>query len=744
MTTTTDSGTVTLADFDTFTRAIQDADVLYMDQTDNGDVKATALQLKTYVQAGLVLYNPAALSVPSRPLIDTDDILGVEADNGNVKMTALQVKTYVLNGLTNYNPATLAASSTAIGDTDVLLAIQGSTNTKVTAAQLKTYIGASASGYNPATLTVVTRALTDADDFLLTQSDNGNVKVAASTIKTYMQSGLSAYTPSALTASSTAVADADFILAIQGANNTKVTAAQLKTYMGVSGFLSPGALVTTTRAIADSDYVFGNQADNGNIRYTALQFKTYIAAASNSGVITVLVAAPSSIPETRVDGQLDASFLMGNYPVVDPTNYADFGRAASIGLTGVMTRATVANYLASSGYIAAAAINKARYSYTHTAKGATLHGVLTEPLSANMMYNSRPLISPGVIGAATLVASTNGVLSMDGATPAYCLTEGTSTVSHTVRLSMVTLGVLGNYTTASLYVRPNGRYQCTLRGSFLTGASGASAQASVNYDCQAMTASASADGSVGFITALPNGWYRLELCVPALTASDTTANTGGVLFYMKNQNATSGDGLSYAGDGVSGFYIDYLQVEAAPRATSPMPSTATVLGSRTALDLVTYDATSYLTAQAGSLVLDGIVPSRLNGVGSVLATLWDGTTANAFTVTLSPAQGGTGTNKANAQIIVTSTKASTVGVTAKTDFLLVPGAAYRLAISYAASGILISLNGAAALTNTGTMALPTTCNSLALGTAPTQAIVISRLARYDYAMTQVQLNVLTS
>ncbi len=100
----------------------------------------------------------------------------------------------------------------------------------------------------------------------------------------------------------------------------------------------------------------------------------------------------------------------------------------------------------------------------------------------------------------------------------------------------------------SIYVKPNGhnyiQFNC----------SGAISLGYVNFDLSNGTVGTQSLWT-GTIETLPNGWYRLRVVTNTISA--TTALVS--VFAVPASNSASG--VSFAGDGVSGFYMWGAQLE---------------------------------------------------------------------------------------------------------------------------------------------------------------------------------------
>jgi hypothetical protein len=163
--------------------------------------------------------------------------------------------------------------------------------------------------------------------------------------------------------------------------------------------------------------------------------------------------------------------------------------------------------------------------------------------------------------------------------------------------------VSGTTYTASAYFKAKERTKVTIRaGNPATWA------CTVSFDLVAVTATATA-GS-GTITNLGNGWFR---CTATGTAGANAVTT--VLFGLLDASGTA----SYAGDGTSGSYISFAQIETKAFATSYIPSVV-ASGVRNQETGRAPSATSIYTSDFsagvnGATANGGAVAGNIDGIG---------------------------------------------------------------------------------------------------------------------------------
>jgi hypothetical protein len=214
-----------------------------------------------------------------------------------------------------------------------------------------------------------------------------------------------------------------------------------------------------------------------------------------------------------------------------------------------------------------------------------------------------------------LVPSTASVAAPDGSPTVQLFTEDNTTNVHRIFLASTT----GNLThTHSVFVKN----ASGTRRVYLSSDDAFGARQILTFDLQTGTLASNSGGWTDpFITAYPNGWYRI-----GGTITDDGVTT---LFIVGLRDDAL---ISYLGDGTSGIYVWGAQLEANPYPTSYIPtqgSTAT-----RAADVSTSAATTVLESDwyrqdEGTVFCDSTrqftVPT---GKFPVVSSLNDGTTSN--------------------------------------------------------------------------------------------------------------------
>jgi hypothetical protein len=147
----------------------------------------------------------------------------------------------------------------------------------------------------------------------------------------------------------------------------------------------------------------------------------------------------------------------------------------------------------------------------------------------------------------------NSAAAPDGSVTADKLIEDTSNNTHLAR--QIVTAPLGTFT-FSVYVKAAERTRASVSISDnITGL--ASVDVSLTDGSFASTTSGSWTGTVGSVTALPNGWYRVSV----------SASRGAGSVTMPQVTISNGVTTSYTGDGTSGILIWGAQLELGSTAT---------------------------------------------------------------------------------------------------------------------------------------------------------------------------------
>lgn len=254
----------------------------------------------------------------------------------------------------------------------------------------------------------------------------------------------------------------------------------------------------------------------------------------------------------------------------------EFDLAAALPSGVTLSRAGTGYYVNSSGFLASAAANAARFQYDGT---PALLGLLNEPAGTNLALQSNTFSnatwakSRCSIGAA--VTGPDNVAS--SAVP--LVEDATATNSHVIAQN--TTATAGRTYCASIYAKANTRTWLTIfaAGGFFGHPS--TRQVYFNLSTGAIGSAGVPDNMQAGVQTLANGWRRIWV-------SAVCSQTGGAAGYFTYGLANADNGSTYTGDGASSAYIYGAQIEditgfAGPSSYIP---TTTAAASRAA-DIVT-------------------------------------------------------------------------------------------------------------------------------------------------------------
>ena len=282
--------------------------------------------------------------------------------------------------------------------------------------------------------------------------------------------------------------------------------------------------------------------------------------------------------------------------MVDGNNLLDsrvtFTRADSV---------TCATYFNSSGVLATAAANVARFDYDPSTTPATPRGLLIEESRTNLLTYSRDMTNAAWTKTDTTPTRTQ--VGIDGTANSACLmTEGSTLTAYTITAAGATV-TAGATITASLVMKygncPWIRINCTDQ----TGANGYAAWFNIQTGTLGSTGALGTGTAVtSSITNLGGGWYRCVVsCIPS--GSYTSA---GCSF-----NSASANGNTNRVSGAT-YTVDMAQLEVGAFATSPIATTsAAVTRAADTPSMSGVSFTSWWNASQGTFVAKGIFTSQL-------------------------------------------------------------------------------------------------------------------------------------
>jgi len=261
----------------------------------------------------------------------------------------------------------------------------------------------------------------------------------------------------------------------------------------------------------------------------------------------------------------DAQLQELSAPLLGPSLNLDF-------LTGTLdsrvtfTRSTTGTFVGSDGLIQTAAINVPRFDYDPTT--LALKGLLIEEQRANLAtYSQEPSDAAWNKTRSSITADV--MTAPDGTLTGDKLVEDTSE-NNTHRTSVPAISMTsGTYYTFSIFLKAGERTSAFIAMHTANGGNAFTTRPSFSVNLltgaiTGATATVTASSAVSF----PDGWWRVSI---SGLATLTTTNSPTVFM----QNATNA--TSYTGDGTSGLFLWGGQVEAAPYATSYIPTVASTV-----------------------------------------------------------------------------------------------------------------------------------------------------------------------
>jgi len=277
---------------------------------------------------------------------------------------------------------------------------------------------------------------------------------------------------------------------------------------------------------------------------------------------------------------------------------------------------------------------------------------------------------------------------------AYKLVEDTSSGLHYITKSLTSVLTPSADYSHSFFVKKGERYKIKI----VDGADG-SYYASYNLVTGLLIDEGSNTNGKTKITQLSNGWYRLTL------TSNQATNVRYPTLVMLNDDYTSGGSPSYTGDGTSGIYIAYAQLEESDYASSLMlPTTEGSTTSRVADAVTNAGNQSLFNSESGVLFLNiaALVDEGLTTDKWI--ALSDGTSSSSLRIAFS---GGANTIRAYLNVGGAAQSDMTFTIADVTEFS-------KVGFRYAVDDFSLWVNGVERATDTsGSVFSANTLNELA-------------------------------
>jgi hypothetical protein len=235
--------------------------------------------------------------------------------------------------------------------------------------------------------------------------------------------------------------------------------------------------------------------------------------------------------------------------------------------------------------------------------------LLMEPSRTNLLDHSE-YFADVYFGKFNVDVDASDILSPEGKSNSYKVTETTSTSQHAINVSNRPTLTAGSHT-HSCFVKANGVNDIVFYNNGTSGAAG------VNFDLSAGSYSNLVNSATdASIESYGNGWYRISMTFTAVVG------TTGPTIYLRTLS-------SYAGDGVSGIYVYGMQTEAGSFATSYIPTYGAQDTRAKDVSSIT-SVSSLIGSTEGTIYLE--VAALANDLSERRFALSDGTTNNVVRV----------------------------------------------------------------------------------------------------------------
>lgn len=228
------------------------------------------------------------------------------------------------------------------------------------------------------------------------------------------------------------------------------------------------------------------------------------------------------------------------------------------------TRSTTATYTNSSGVLATAAINGARFDYNPVTLAPK--GLLIEEQRVNLCLQSENFSTTWT--NANSVEQTNVIVAPDGTQTADLLQADSSTTASARDLRQNVTGTVTAAHTLSVYAKAkNGTFISLAFRNQAAAANSCSAEFNLATGTISIAAAnaGNATGATASITSVGNGWYRCSI--------SGTADTSGTIFTLIFNGRTTSNSSTVAAN-TELCYLWGAQLEAGAFATSYIPTVA--------------------------------------------------------------------------------------------------------------------------------------------------------------------------
>lgn len=279
----------------------------------------------------------------------------------------------------------------------------------------------------------------------------------------------------------------------------------------------------------------------------------------------------------------------------------------------VLTRsAATATYINSSGYVATAVANEARFDYDPTT--LTAKGLLIEGSATNNFYGSQSFALSGLSlnwFDNAILSRTSGNTDPANGSTAIGFNETLALDYHRINV----YGILTGVVTISIFVK-----QINAARRFAINAgnyAGVSAIFDLTTGLQVGTTGGGASNKSASATAYPNGWFRFSV-------TGTYVADANIYFSICSSTSTDTTGANFTGTTNGGVYMWGAQLETGTSASSYIPTTTSQLTRNPDLALMTSTNFSswYTGGTTGTFFVDfhGGVRGITSTVRSVIST----------------------------------------------------------------------------------------------------------------------------
>ena len=357
-------------------------------------------------------------------------------------------------------------------------------------------------------------------------------------------------------------------------------------------------------------------------------------------------------------------------------------------------------------------LNIPRLDYSN----GTCPSLLVEPQRTNLALRSQEFDNASWVKVNASVTA-NTTASPDGTSNADSLVENTATNLHLTYQFFTSTATTYTY---SCYIKPDTRTRAYLRTDTSVGTT------RTLFDLTGAGSVVTLAHTSATITLVGNGWYRCTVTF--------TEGTGAGSRLMAIEGAV-GTSISYAGNGLTAFYLYGAQLEVGSYATSYIPTTSASV-TRNADSVSKTGISSLIGQQEGTIFFDGVI----NGCDNSLANLVNSekNTNTAFSI---------GYIKASKNIYANVFDGGEKGRIQGGAFEI--GQRVKVAYAYKSGDFALYVNGVAIGTSNNTFTFPSTLDDIFIGEVVTffnwqESILNNVTALWKTRLTNTQLAQLTT